>query len=160
VHLSVYVWHDVVVAAVARCGGGSDAAWWWRWRDMVVAAARRGGGGGDAAWWCGGGGGASGGGLGAAAGGGGGARVAAWPAGLAFFCFSKIPSPRALWASRHMSAERGPACSRRRPLRRWSGCREAITESFLSVKASPRGNMLSARVPSLSAKGLNPVVNR
>jgi hypothetical protein len=36
--------------------------------------------------------------------------------------------------------------------------REAITESFLSVKASPRGNMRSARVPFLSAKGLNTVV--
>jgi hypothetical protein len=42
-------------------------------------------------------------------------------AGLGFFCFLKIPSPRARWASRHMSAERGPACSRRRRLRRYSG---------------------------------------
>jgi hypothetical protein len=61
VHLSVYVWHSVVVAAATRYGGGSDAAWWWRRRDVVAAAARRGGGS-DAAWWCGGGGGASGGG--------------------------------------------------------------------------------------------------
>jgi hypothetical protein len=37
--------------------------------------------------------------------------------------------------------------------------REAIAESFLSVKASPRGNMRLARVPSLSAKGPNPVVS-
>jgi hypothetical protein len=36
--------------------------------------------------------------------------------------------------------------------------REAVAESFLSVKASPRGKTHSARVTSLSAKGLNPVV--
>jgi hypothetical protein len=36
--------------------------------------------------------------------------------------------------------------------------REAIAESFLSVKASPRGKTHSARVSSLSAKGPNPVV--
>jgi hypothetical protein len=36
--------------------------------------------------------------------------------------------------------------------------REAIAESFLSVKASPRGKTRSMRVMSLSAKGLNPVV--
>jgi hypothetical protein len=36
--------------------------------------------------------------------------------------------------------------------------REAIAKSFLSVKASPRGMTRSARVTSLSAKGLNPVV--
>jgi hypothetical protein len=36
--------------------------------------------------------------------------------------------------------------------------REAVAESFLSVKASPRGKTRSARVTSLSAKGLNPVV--
>jgi hypothetical protein len=37
--------------------------------------------------------------------------------------------------------------------------REAIAESFLSVKASPRGKTRSARVTSLSEKGLNPVVS-
>jgi hypothetical protein len=36
--------------------------------------------------------------------------------------------------------------------------REAIAESFLSVKASPRGKTHSVRVTPLSAKGLNPVV--
>jgi hypothetical protein len=36
--------------------------------------------------------------------------------------------------------------------------REAIVESFLSVKPSPRGKTYSARVSSLSAKGPNPVV--
>jgi hypothetical protein len=38
--------------------------------------------------------------------------------------------------------------------------REAIAESFLSVKASLRGKIRSARVTSLSAKGLNPVVRQ
>jgi hypothetical protein len=37
--------------------------------------------------------------------------------------------------------------------------REAVAKSFLSVKASPRGKTRSARVTSLSAKGLNPVVD-
>jgi hypothetical protein len=37
-------------------------------------------------------------------------------------------------------------------------CREAVAESFLSVKASPREKTRSARVTSPSAKGLNPVV--
>jgi hypothetical protein len=36
--------------------------------------------------------------------------------------------------------------------------REAVAESFLSVKALPRGKTRSTRVTSLSAKGLNPVV--
>jgi hypothetical protein len=36
--------------------------------------------------------------------------------------------------------------------------REAIAESFLSMKASPRGKTRSTRVTFLSAKGLNPVV--
>jgi hypothetical protein len=36
--------------------------------------------------------------------------------------------------------------------------REAIAESFLSVKASPRGKTHSVRVTPLSVKGLNPVV--
>jgi hypothetical protein len=36
--------------------------------------------------------------------------------------------------------------------------REAVAESFLSVKASPSRKTYSARVTSLSAKGPNPVV--
>jgi hypothetical protein len=36
--------------------------------------------------------------------------------------------------------------------------REAIAESFLSVKASPRGKTHSVRVTPLSVMGLNPVV--
>jgi hypothetical protein len=35
---------------------------------------------------------------------------------------------------------------------------EAIAESFLSVKPSPRGKTHSTRVSSLSAKGANQVV--
>jgi hypothetical protein len=36
--------------------------------------------------------------------------------------------------------------------------REAIAESFLSVKPSPRGKTHSVRVTPLSVMGLNPVV--
>jgi hypothetical protein len=57
-----------------------------------------------------------------------------------------------------MSAERGPTCSRRRRLHRYSVRREAFTESKLSVKASVRGKGPSPRGIPLSAKTSNPVV--
>jgi hypothetical protein len=65
--------------------------WWWCWwqRQAVVGGGRRSGSGG------------------------GGARVVAVGArAVDFFFFMKLASPRARWAFRHMSAERGPACSR------------------------------------------------
>jgi hypothetical protein len=54
-----------------------------------------------------------------------------------FFCFIKISSPRARWASRRMSTERVPGCSRRRQLRRYSVRREQpLGEGFGERKGS------------------------
>jgi hypothetical protein len=121
-----------------------------RWWPLVAVVATYGGGGGDlpAPWWLagrchlspvlllvasGGGGGHKGGGVHGGVGvrGGVGGRRRWWWVGARavgaarwsglFFCFMKIHSPRARWASRHMSDERGPACSRRRALHRQSG---------------------------------------
>jgi hypothetical protein len=91
-----------------------------------------------AEWWRGGGGGGGGG------GGSGGRRWWGWPARL--FLFSENPFAK---RPHVLSAKSSSPVERRR---------EAVAESFLSVKASPREKTHSARVTSLSAKGLNPVV--
>jgi hypothetical protein len=66
-----------------------------------------------------------------------------------FFSFRKNHSPRANFASRRISTDGGPACSRRRRLRRYSW----------AERPSPRGKTPSARATSLSAKGSKPVVD-
>jgi hypothetical protein len=97
----------VAGAAAVVLGGGRDggggAGWWQGWRRGVQRGV-------VAGVVCGGGG-------------------PSWR-GVLFFLFSKKPAPRANWASQRTSAERGPACSRRRALHRWSGV----------VRPSPRAS--------------------
>jgi hypothetical protein len=88
--------------------------WWWCWGVGAccgggVGAGGRGGGGG-AGWWM-----AAAAAAAAVLGGPGRQRWGLgwrWGGGRPFFCFIKNSSPRARWASRRMSAERVPGCSR------------------------------------------------
>jgi hypothetical protein len=134
-------WRPLVVVVAAYGGGGGDlpAPWWVASRFHLSPVLLLPAGGLRRWWWV-------------------GARTVGRPAGLRlFFCFTKIPSLRARWASRHMSAERPRMLSVKSslPVQRRL---EAFAESFLSGKDSMRGKTLSARVSSLLVKGANPVV--
>jgi hypothetical protein len=80
------------------------------------------------------------------------------PAGLGFFLFSENTFTESqVGLSAHVRRE-GPrmlSVESSSPVERR---RETVAESFLSMKASPRGKTCSARVTSLSAKWPNPVV--
>jgi hypothetical protein len=101
-----------------------------RWRGATGAGGAGGGGevaGGRGGRWWWGPGRPTGGGGGGGGGGQGGRLVGRCTWGFLFFCFMKLSSPRARWASRRMSTERGPTCSRRRRLRRHSGAERNLT---------------------------------